>query len=95
MGPERKFQNAYIAPKTLRLNWSLEDYNKFRDLRYNSLTFTERGTDMKQDSRYIRWLEEIKIEDIPIVGGKNASFQIRLTTFPSHRDALPPDRGIP
>jgi len=28
---------------------------------------------MKQDSRYIRWFEEIKIEDIPIVGGKNAS----------------------
>jgi hypothetical protein len=27
---------------------------------------------MKQDSRYIRWFEEIKIEDIPIVGGKNA-----------------------
>jgi pyruvate,water dikinase len=28
---------------------------------------------MNQDSRYIRWFEEIKIEDIPIVGGKNAS----------------------
>ncbi|MHC4489552.1 MAG: phosphoenolpyruvate synthase, partial [Planctomycetota bacterium] len=28
---------------------------------------------MKQDPRYIRWFEEIKIEDIPIVGGKNAS----------------------
>jgi pyruvate,water dikinase len=28
---------------------------------------------MKQDARYIRWFEEIKIEDIPIVGGKNAS----------------------
>jgi len=30
---------------------------------------------MKQDSRYIRWFEEIKIEDIPIVGGKNASLE--------------------
>ena len=28
---------------------------------------------MKQGTRYIRWLEEIKIGDIPIVGGKNAS----------------------
>jgi len=28
---------------------------------------------MKQDSRYICWFEEIKIEDIPVVGGKNAS----------------------
>jgi len=28
---------------------------------------------MEQASRYIRWFEEIKIEDIPIVGGKNAS----------------------
>jgi pyruvate,water dikinase len=28
---------------------------------------------MKQDAKYIRWFEEIKIEDIPIVGGKNAS----------------------
>jgi len=28
---------------------------------------------MKHDARYVRWLEEIKIEDIPIVGGKNAS----------------------
>jgi pyruvate,water dikinase len=28
---------------------------------------------MKQDARYIRWFEEIKIGDIPIVGGKNAS----------------------
>ena len=28
---------------------------------------------MKQDANYIRWFEEIKIEDISIVGGKNAS----------------------
>lgn len=28
---------------------------------------------MEQDTRYIRWFEKIKIEDIPIVGGKNAS----------------------
>jgi pyruvate,water dikinase len=28
---------------------------------------------MEQDTRYIRWLEEIKIEDVPLVGGKNAS----------------------
>ena len=28
---------------------------------------------MKQDAKYIRWFEEIKIEDISIVGGKNAS----------------------
>jgi pyruvate,water dikinase len=28
---------------------------------------------MKPDAKYIRWFEEIKIEDIPIVGGKNAS----------------------
>jgi len=28
---------------------------------------------MKRDSKYIRWFEEIKIGDIPIVGGKNAS----------------------
>jgi len=28
---------------------------------------------MKQDLKYIRWFEEIKIGDLPIVGGKNAS----------------------
>ncbi|MGD0780326.1 MAG: PEP/pyruvate-binding domain-containing protein [Dehalococcoidales bacterium] len=28
---------------------------------------------MKQDAKYIRWFKEIKIEDIPSVGGKNAS----------------------
>ena len=28
---------------------------------------------MNQDYKYIRWFDEIKIEDIPIVGGKNAS----------------------
>ncbi|MFC1986903.1 phosphoenolpyruvate synthase, partial [Chloroflexota bacterium] len=28
---------------------------------------------MKQDAKYIRWFKEIKIGDIPIVGGKNAS----------------------
>jgi len=28
---------------------------------------------MKHDAAYIRWFEEIKIEDIPLVGGKNAS----------------------
>jgi phosphoenolpyruvate synthase/pyruvate phosphate dikinase len=27
---------------------------------------------MKQDSRYTRWFEEIRIEDVPLVGGKNA-----------------------
>ncbi len=28
---------------------------------------------MKQDAKYIRWFKEIKIGDVPIVGGKNAS----------------------
>src|SRR4030065_195019 len=28
---------------------------------------------MKQDAKYVRWFEEIRIGDIPIVGGKNAS----------------------
>jgi len=28
---------------------------------------------MIRDAKYIRWFEEIKIEDVPIVGGKNAS----------------------
>jgi pyruvate,water dikinase len=28
---------------------------------------------MKQIAKYIRWFESIKIEDIPVVGGKNAS----------------------
>ena len=33
---------------------------------------------MKQDAKYIRWFEEIKIGDIPIVGGKNASLVGRV-----------------
>jgi pyruvate,water dikinase len=28
---------------------------------------------MKQNVKYIRWFKEIKIEDIPSIGGKNAS----------------------
>ncbi len=28
---------------------------------------------MKQDAEYIRWFEEITLEDVPLVGGKNAS----------------------
>jgi len=28
---------------------------------------------MSADAKYIRWLEEIKIEDVPVVGGKTAS----------------------
>ncbi|MGA7578257.1 MAG: phosphoenolpyruvate synthase [Desulfobaccales bacterium] len=28
---------------------------------------------MTQDAKYIRWFKEIKIEDVPLVGGKNAS----------------------
>ncbi len=28
---------------------------------------------MKQESKYIRWFEDIGIEDVPLVGGKNAS----------------------
>ena len=28
---------------------------------------------MKQVAKYVRWFEEIKIEDVPVVGGKNAS----------------------
>ncbi|MGD9041736.1 MAG: phosphoenolpyruvate synthase, partial [Desulfobacteraceae bacterium] len=28
---------------------------------------------MKREPKYIRWFEEIKIEDVPLVGGKNAS----------------------
>jgi osmotically-inducible protein OsmY len=34
---------------------------------------TERRTDMKQDSRCIRWFEEIRIRDTPSVCGRNAS----------------------
>src|SRR4030065_2357832 len=28
---------------------------------------------MKKDAKYVRWFEEIRIEDVPLVGGKNAS----------------------
>ena len=28
---------------------------------------------IKKDAKYVRWFEEIKIEDVPLVGGKNAS----------------------
>ncbi len=28
---------------------------------------------MKQNAKYIRWLEQVGIEDVPLVGGKNAS----------------------
>ncbi len=28
---------------------------------------------MKEDAKYIRWLEDIRNEDVPLVGGKNAS----------------------
>jgi len=28
---------------------------------------------MKQGAQYVRWFKEIKVEDVPIVGGKNAS----------------------
>jgi pyruvate,water dikinase len=28
---------------------------------------------MRQDAKYIRWFEKIRIEDVPMVGGKNAS----------------------
>jgi pyruvate,water dikinase len=32
-----------------------------------------RRLDMKQDAKYIRWFEDIRNEDVPLVGGKNAS----------------------
>ena len=28
---------------------------------------------MEQVANYVRWFEAIKIEDVPVVGGKNAS----------------------
>jgi hypothetical protein len=28
---------------------------------------------MNKDNKYVRWFQEIKIEDIPVVGGKNAN----------------------
>ena len=28
---------------------------------------------MRPRPKYVRWFEEIKIEDVPLVGGKNAS----------------------
>ena len=30
-------------------------------------------TGVQQESKYIRWLEEVHIEDVPLVGGKNAA----------------------
>ena len=33
----------------------------------------EEETKMKHEATYIKWFEEIKIEDVPLVGGKNAS----------------------
>jgi pyruvate,water dikinase len=33
----------------------------------------EEENNMRQSARYVRWFEEIKIEDVPLVGGKNAS----------------------
>jgi pyruvate,water dikinase len=31
------------------------------------------ATDMKHDAKYVRWFKNIRIEDLPLVGGKNAS----------------------
>jgi pyruvate,water dikinase len=45
----------------------------------------EGGTSMKQDSKYIRWFEEIKIGDVPIVGGKNASLGEMYSELSSQR----------
>ena len=45
----------------------------------------EGGTGMKQDSKYIRWFEEIKIGDVPIVGGKNASLGEMYSELSSQR----------
>jgi len=44
---------------------------------------------MKQDAGYIRWFEEIKIEDIPTVGGKNASLGEMYRELTSQRVKIP------
>src|SRR4030042_1140384 len=38
-----------------------------------ALTSSDEENSMKQVAKYIRWFEEIRIEDVPLVGGKNAS----------------------
>ena len=57
---------------------------------------------MKQDAKYIRWFEEIKIGDIPTVGGKNASqekcivnLRARESKFRLGLPELPRHTGMP
>jgi pyruvate,water dikinase len=40
---------------------------------WNEFAFKKEDNRMKQRAEYIRWFEEITIEDVPLVGGKNAS----------------------
>jgi pyruvate, water dikinase len=49
---------------------------------------------MKEDSRYIRWFEEIKIEDIPVVGGKNASLGEMYRELTSQGVKIPNGFGV-
>jgi len=44
---------------------------------------------MEQDTRYIRWFEEIKIEDTPIVGGNNASLGEMYSELTSQAVKIP------
>jgi len=44
---------------------------------------------MKQGAKYIRWFEDIKIEDVPLVGGKNASLGEMYRKLTPHGVKLP------
>ena len=44
---------------------------------------------MKRKAKYIRWFEEIRIDDVPLVGGKNASLGEMYRELSSQRVKIP------
>jgi pyruvate,water dikinase len=49
---------------------------------------------MKNNSRYIKWFKEISIQDIPLVGGKNASLGEMFRTLTPQGIRIPPGFAV-
>ena len=48
----------------------------------------------KNNSRYIKWFEEISIQDIPLVGGKNASLGEMFQRLTPQGVRIPPGFAV-
>src|SRR5688572_32964701 len=60
--------------------------------RFQSIEYRKAGAEQAHPERYVRWFDDLSSDDLPIVGGKNASLGEMTRAFKRKKIQIPSDR---